>query len=123
MLDVFHGCFGPFSLFLLNEDGLIFAVNGDSSNHFTPLRGFVLGYSTKQILDSFSPTQKVSTWQHAYINKEFTFNQPHTLLNKERPENRGLKCILLLQILGLFCIFVIVLVASVLKNAKSVGKH
>ncbi|XP_038162869.1 peptidyl-glycine alpha-amidating monooxygenase B [Cyprinodon tularosa] len=49
------------------EDGLIFAVNGDSSNHFTPLRGFVLGYSTKQILDSFSPTQKEFKMPHDIV--------------------------------------------------------
>ncbi|XP_015251692.1 PREDICTED: peptidyl-glycine alpha-amidating monooxygenase [Cyprinodon variegatus] len=49
------------------EDGLIFAVNGDSSHHFTPLRGFVLGYSTKQILDSFSPTQKEFKMPHDIV--------------------------------------------------------
>uniref|UniRef100_A0A3Q2CAI1 Peptidylglycine alpha-amidating monooxygenase n=1 Tax=Cyprinodon variegatus TaxID=28743 RepID=A0A3Q2CAI1_CYPVA len=54
-------------VFAIAYNGLIFAVNGDSSHHFTPLRGFVLGYSTKQILDSFSPTQKEFKMPHDIV--------------------------------------------------------
>uniref|UniRef100_A0A3Q2PCU6 Peptidylglycine alpha-amidating monooxygenase n=1 Tax=Fundulus heteroclitus TaxID=8078 RepID=A0A3Q2PCU6_FUNHE len=49
------------------EDGLIFAVNGDSPYHSAPLRGFVLDYSTKQIRDSFSPTQKEFKMPHDIV--------------------------------------------------------
>ncbi|XP_007572806.2 peptidyl-glycine alpha-amidating monooxygenase-like [Poecilia formosa] len=48
-------------------NGLIFAVNGDSPYHSAPLRGFVLDYSTKQILDSFSPTQKEFKMPHDIV--------------------------------------------------------
>ncbi|KAK5607474.1 hypothetical protein CRENBAI_021222 [Crenichthys baileyi] len=48
-------------------DGLIFAVNGDSPYHSAPLRGFVLDYSTKQILDSFSPTEKEFKMPHDIV--------------------------------------------------------
>ncbi|XP_029566285.1 peptidyl-glycine alpha-amidating monooxygenase B isoform X2 [Salmo trutta] len=36
--------------------GLIYAVNGESTyGHSAPLKGFVINYSTKEILDDFSP--------------------------------------------------------------------
>uniref|UniRef100_A0A4W6EIZ1 Peptidylglycine alpha-amidating monooxygenase n=1 Tax=Lates calcarifer TaxID=8187 RepID=A0A4W6EIZ1_LATCA len=40
------------------EDGLIFAVNGESPYRSAPLRGFVINYSTKDILDTFSPKKE-----------------------------------------------------------------
>lgn len=48
-------------VFLLCEDGLIFAVNGESLSRPVPIRGFVIDYSTKDILDTFSPNKKVKT--------------------------------------------------------------
>lgn len=42
-------------------DGLIFAVNGESLSRPVPIRGFVIDYSTKDILDTFSPNKKVKT--------------------------------------------------------------
>ncbi|KAJ8007447.1 hypothetical protein DPEC_G00117600 [Dallia pectoralis] len=39
--------------------GVIYAVNGESAfGHSAPLKGFVINYSTKEILDSFSPENK-----------------------------------------------------------------
>uniref|UniRef100_A0AAQ5Z936 Peptidylglycine alpha-amidating monooxygenase n=1 Tax=Amphiprion ocellaris TaxID=80972 RepID=A0AAQ5Z936_AMPOC len=38
--------------------GLIFAVNGESPFRSAPLKGFVINYSTKDILDTFSPNKK-----------------------------------------------------------------
>uniref|UniRef100_A0A3B5MBW2 Uncharacterized protein n=1 Tax=Xiphophorus couchianus TaxID=32473 RepID=A0A3B5MBW2_9TELE len=54
-------------VFAITYNGLIFAVNGDSPYHSAPLRGFVLDYSTKQILDSFSPTQKEFKMPHDIV--------------------------------------------------------
>lgn len=48
-------------------NGLIFAVNGESPYHYAPLRGFVLDYSTKQILDSFSPSQEGFKMPHDIV--------------------------------------------------------
>ncbi|XP_029025578.2 peptidyl-glycine alpha-amidating monooxygenase B isoform X3 [Betta splendens] len=45
-------------------DGLIFAVNGNSLYHTAPLRGFVINYSTKDILDTFSPETKEFKMPH-----------------------------------------------------------
>ncbi|XP_078811748.1 peptidyl-glycine alpha-amidating monooxygenase B isoform X1 [Oryzias latipes] len=39
-------------------DGLIYAVNGDSPYHSAPLRGFVINYTSREILDTFSPKRK-----------------------------------------------------------------
>ncbi|XP_041815917.1 peptidyl-glycine alpha-amidating monooxygenase [Chelmon rostratus] len=48
-------------------DGLIFAVNGDSPYHSAPLRGFVINYSTKDILDTFNPEKKEFKMPHDII--------------------------------------------------------
>uniref|UniRef100_A0A667Z4Z3 Peptidylglycine alpha-amidating monooxygenase n=1 Tax=Myripristis murdjan TaxID=586833 RepID=A0A667Z4Z3_9TELE len=45
--------------------GLIFAVNGESPyGHSAPLRGFVINYSTQEIVDSFSPEKKIEVLLH-----------------------------------------------------------
>ncbi|XP_028273447.1 peptidyl-glycine alpha-amidating monooxygenase B isoform X2 [Parambassis ranga] len=48
-------------------DGLIFAVNGESLYGSTPLRGFVINYSTKEILDTFSPNKKEFKMPHDIV--------------------------------------------------------
>ncbi|KAM9735351.1 peptidyl-glycine alpha-amidating monooxygenase B isoform 2-T2 [Menidia menidia] len=48
-------------------DGLIFAVNGESPYHSDPLRGFVIDYSTKEILDTFSPNKKGFKMPHDIV--------------------------------------------------------
>ncbi|XP_040915603.1 peptidyl-glycine alpha-amidating monooxygenase isoform X2 [Toxotes jaculatrix] len=48
-------------------DGLIFAVNGESPYHSAPLRGFVINYSTKDILDTFSPKKKEFKMPHDIV--------------------------------------------------------
>uniref|UniRef100_A0A669DUL9 Peptidylglycine alpha-amidating monooxygenase n=1 Tax=Oreochromis niloticus TaxID=8128 RepID=A0A669DUL9_ORENI len=45
-------------------DGLIFAVNGESLSRPVPIRGFVIDYSTKDILDTFSPNKKEFKMPH-----------------------------------------------------------
>ncbi|XP_039904663.1 peptidyl-glycine alpha-amidating monooxygenase isoform X1 [Simochromis diagramma] len=45
-------------------DGLIFAVNGESLSRPVPIRGFVIDYSTKDILDNFSPNKKEFKMPH-----------------------------------------------------------
>ncbi|XP_076613674.1 peptidyl-glycine alpha-amidating monooxygenase A isoform X2 [Chaetodon auriga] len=47
--------------------GLIFAVNGDSPYHSAPLRGFVINYSTKDILDTFNPEKKEFKMPHDIV--------------------------------------------------------
>ncbi|XP_026195851.1 peptidyl-glycine alpha-amidating monooxygenase A [Anabas testudineus] len=47
--------------------GLIFAVNGDSLHHSAPPRGFVISYSTKAILDTFSPSTKEFKMPHDIV--------------------------------------------------------
>uniref|UniRef100_A0A3B4Z4W3 Peptidylglycine alpha-amidating monooxygenase n=1 Tax=Seriola lalandi dorsalis TaxID=1841481 RepID=A0A3B4Z4W3_SERLL len=47
--------------------GLIFAVNGESPYHSAPLRGFVINYSTKDILDTFSPNKKEFKMPHDIV--------------------------------------------------------
>uniref|UniRef100_A0A665TP87 Peptidylglycine alpha-amidating monooxygenase n=1 Tax=Echeneis naucrates TaxID=173247 RepID=A0A665TP87_ECHNA len=49
-------------------DGLLFAVNGDSPYHSAPIRGFIINYSSKDILDTFSPNKKVDTLTYADIH-------------------------------------------------------
>ncbi|GAA6227220.1 peptidyl-glycine alpha-amidating monooxygenase isoform X3 [Lates japonicus] len=49
------------------EDGLIFAVNGESPYRSAPLRGFVINYSTKDILDTFSPKKKEFKMPHDIV--------------------------------------------------------
>ncbi|KAM4528176.1 peptidyl-glycine alpha-amidating monooxygenase B isoform 1-T1 [Odontesthes bonariensis] len=48
-------------------DGLIFAVNGESPYRSAPLRGFVINYSTKEILDTFSPNKKEFKMPHDIV--------------------------------------------------------
>ncbi|KAM7393431.1 hypothetical protein PAMA_008197 [Pampus argenteus] len=49
-------------------DGIIFAVNGKSLyDHSTPLRGFAINYSTKDILDTFSPEKKEFKMPHDIV--------------------------------------------------------
>ncbi|XP_034566304.1 peptidyl-glycine alpha-amidating monooxygenase B isoform X4 [Notolabrus celidotus] len=47
--------------------GLIFAVNGESFSSLTPVRGFVINYSTKEILDTFSPEKKEFKMPHDIV--------------------------------------------------------
>ncbi|XP_029921092.1 peptidyl-glycine alpha-amidating monooxygenase isoform X2 [Myripristis murdjan] len=48
--------------------GLIFAVNGESPyGHSAPLRGFVINYSTQEIVDSFSPEKKKFKMPHDIV--------------------------------------------------------
>lgn len=48
-------------------NGLIFAVNGESPYSSPPLRGFVIDYSTTDILDTFSPEKKEFKMPHDII--------------------------------------------------------
>ncbi|KAM9338178.1 peptidyl-glycine alpha-amidating monooxygenase B [Symphorus nematophorus] len=48
-------------------EGLIFAVNGDSPYRSSPLRGFVINYSTKDILDTFYPEKKEFKMPHDIV--------------------------------------------------------
>ncbi|XP_070780965.1 peptidyl-glycine alpha-amidating monooxygenase [Enoplosus armatus] len=48
-------------------DGLIFAVNGESLYRSAPLRGFVIDYSTKDIVDTFSPEKKEFIMPHDIV--------------------------------------------------------
>lgn len=47
-------------LVCLCVDGLIFAVNGFSTDQSAPLKGFVINYSTKDILDTFNLEKMVN---------------------------------------------------------------
>uniref|UniRef100_A0A671VNU3 Peptidylglycine alpha-amidating monooxygenase n=1 Tax=Sparus aurata TaxID=8175 RepID=A0A671VNU3_SPAAU len=51
-------------VFAITYNGLIFAVNGDSPYYSAPLRGFVIDYSTKDILDTFNPEKKEFKMPH-----------------------------------------------------------
>lgn len=59
-------------------DDLIYAVNGESLYRSTPLKGFVISYSTKRILDTFSPNKKVN---NTSFNTVVSLNWPKTALN------------------------------------------
>nr|XP_046231091.1 peptidyl-glycine alpha-amidating monooxygenase B [Scatophagus argus]XP_046231092.1 peptidyl-glycine alpha-amidating monooxygenase B [Scatophagus argus]XP_046231093.1 peptidyl-glycine alpha-amidating monooxygenase B [Scatophagus argus]XP_046231094.1 peptidyl-glycine alpha-amidating monooxygenase B [Scatophagus argus]XP_046231095.1 peptidyl-glycine alpha-amidating monooxygenase B [Scatophagus argus] len=48
-------------------DGLIFAVNGVSPYRSAPVRGFVINYSTKDILDTFSPEKTEFKMPHDIV--------------------------------------------------------
>ncbi|XP_068609284.1 peptidyl-glycine alpha-amidating monooxygenase B [Brachionichthys hirsutus] len=48
-------------------DGVIFAVNGMSPDRSAPLRGFVINYSTKDILDTFYPEKKDFKMPHDVV--------------------------------------------------------
>uniref|UniRef100_A0A8C9XZJ4 Peptidylglycine alpha-amidating monooxygenase n=1 Tax=Sander lucioperca TaxID=283035 RepID=A0A8C9XZJ4_SANLU len=48
-------------------DGLIFAVNGESPYRSAPLRGFVIDYSTMDILDTFNPEKKEFKMPHDIV--------------------------------------------------------
>ncbi|KAI4816299.1 hypothetical protein KUCAC02_008629 [Chaenocephalus aceratus] len=50
-------------------DGLIFAVNGKSTFGSTPLRGFVIDYSTLDILDIFKPEEKEFKMPHDMVER------------------------------------------------------
>ncbi|KAM6902478.1 peptidyl-glycine alpha-amidating monooxygenase B [Xenentodon cancila] len=47
--------------------GLIFAVNGESPYLSAPLRGFVINYSTKDILDTFIPNKQEFKMPHDIV--------------------------------------------------------
>ncbi|KAM9841338.1 peptidyl-glycine alpha-amidating monooxygenase B [Aulostomus maculatus] len=52
-------------------DGVIFAVNGNSLyDSTTPLRGFTINYSTKEILDVFSPEKEEFEIPHAIVETQ-----------------------------------------------------
>ncbi|XP_033503075.1 peptidyl-glycine alpha-amidating monooxygenase isoform X1 [Epinephelus lanceolatus] len=48
-------------------DGLIFAINGVSPYRSAPLRGFVINYSTTDILDTFSPEKTEFKMPHDIV--------------------------------------------------------
>ncbi|KAL7376598.1 hypothetical protein ABVT39_011546 [Epinephelus coioides] len=48
-------------------DGLIFAVNGVSPYRSAPLRGFIINYSTTDILDTFSPEKTEFKMPHDIV--------------------------------------------------------
>ncbi|KAI9547210.1 hypothetical protein NQZ68_020031, partial [Dissostichus eleginoides] len=50
-------------------DGLIFAVNGESPFGSAPLRGFVIDYSTLDILDIFKPEAKEFKMPHDMVER------------------------------------------------------
>ncbi|XP_033976120.1 peptidyl-glycine alpha-amidating monooxygenase isoform X2 [Trematomus bernacchii] len=50
-------------------DGLIFAVNGESPFGSAPLRGFVIDYSTLDILDIFKPEEKEFKMPHDMVER------------------------------------------------------
>uniref|UniRef100_UPI003AACF3F8 peptidyl-glycine alpha-amidating monooxygenase B n=1 Tax=Centroberyx gerrardi TaxID=166262 RepID=UPI003AACF3F8 len=52
--------------------GLIYAVNGESPyGHSAPLRGFIIDYSTKDIVDTFSPEKQKFKMPHdIVVNKD-----------------------------------------------------
>uniref|UniRef100_A0A3P8WQG2 Peptidylglycine alpha-amidating monooxygenase n=1 Tax=Cynoglossus semilaevis TaxID=244447 RepID=A0A3P8WQG2_CYNSE len=62
------------SVFAINYspagDGLIFAVNGQSSYLSIPLKGFVINYSTKDILDTFAPNTEDFVMPHDIVETQ-----------------------------------------------------
>uniref|UniRef100_A0AAQ5ZD54 Peptidylglycine alpha-amidating monooxygenase n=1 Tax=Amphiprion ocellaris TaxID=80972 RepID=A0AAQ5ZD54_AMPOC len=54
-------------VFAITYSGLIFAVNGESPFRSAPLKGFVINYSTKDILDTFSPNKKDFKMPHDIV--------------------------------------------------------
>ncbi|XP_060890201.1 peptidyl-glycine alpha-amidating monooxygenase isoform X2 [Labrus mixtus] len=48
-------------------DGVIFAVNGESLFSSAPLRGFLIDYTTKEIIDTFQPEQKDFKMPHDIV--------------------------------------------------------
>lgn len=73
-LELFFGCLSiylkPFCFVLLG--GLIYAVNGESAYGQSALpQGFVISYSTKEILDYFSPDTQVGYFIYFSIMVEF----------------------------------------------------
>uniref|UniRef100_A0A667ZLF8 Peptidylglycine alpha-amidating monooxygenase n=1 Tax=Myripristis murdjan TaxID=586833 RepID=A0A667ZLF8_9TELE len=55
-------------VYAVSYSGLIFAVNGESPyGHSAPLRGFVINYSTQEIVDSFSPEKKKFKMPHDIV--------------------------------------------------------
>uniref|UniRef100_A0A665TPB0 Peptidylglycine alpha-amidating monooxygenase n=1 Tax=Echeneis naucrates TaxID=173247 RepID=A0A665TPB0_ECHNA len=71
-------------------DGLLFAVNGDSPYHSAPIRGFIINYSSKDILDTFSPNKKVDTLTYADIHHYQICRQSMwSLLSTEEEEKKS----------------------------------
>uniref|UniRef100_A0A3Q4BBV5 Copper type II ascorbate-dependent monooxygenase C-terminal domain-containing protein n=1 Tax=Mola mola TaxID=94237 RepID=A0A3Q4BBV5_MOLML len=54
-------------VFAITYNGLIFAVNGVSLDYSAPLRGFVINYSTKDILDTFTSEKKEFKMPHDIV--------------------------------------------------------
>uniref|UniRef100_A0A665WWH6 Peptidylglycine alpha-amidating monooxygenase n=1 Tax=Echeneis naucrates TaxID=173247 RepID=A0A665WWH6_ECHNA len=54
-------------VFAITYNGLLFAVNGDSPYHSAPIRGFIINYSSKDILDTFSPNKKEFKMPHDIV--------------------------------------------------------
>lgn len=82
------------------QDGLIYAVNGESTyGRAAPLQGFVLNYSTKEILDSFSPdTQEfklphdiVVTSDGSCFVGDAASNSVMKFVQSEKAEHRSVK--------------------------------
>lgn len=82
------------------QDGLIYAVNGESLyGRAAPLQGFVLNYSTKEILDSFSPdTQEfklphdiVVTSDGSCFVGDVASNSVKKFVQSEKAEHRSVK--------------------------------
>uniref|UniRef100_A0A3Q3G8K6 Peptidylglycine alpha-amidating monooxygenase n=1 Tax=Labrus bergylta TaxID=56723 RepID=A0A3Q3G8K6_9LABR len=54
-------------VFAITYNGVIFAVNGESLFSSAPLRGFVIDYTTKEIIDTFQPEQKDFKMPHDIV--------------------------------------------------------
>uniref|UniRef100_A0A8C2WW94 Peptidylglycine alpha-amidating monooxygenase n=1 Tax=Cyclopterus lumpus TaxID=8103 RepID=A0A8C2WW94_CYCLU len=54
-------------VFAIAYNGFIFAVNGESPYRSTPLRGFVIDYSTMDIVDTFNPEKKEFKMPHDIV--------------------------------------------------------
>uniref|UniRef100_A0A672HGC9 Peptidylglycine alpha-amidating monooxygenase n=1 Tax=Salarias fasciatus TaxID=181472 RepID=A0A672HGC9_SALFA len=54
-------------VFAITYSGLIFAVNGGSLFPSGPVKGFVIDYSTKEILDTFSPDEENFQMPHDIV--------------------------------------------------------
>ncbi|XP_051540968.1 peptidyl-glycine alpha-amidating monooxygenase B-like [Myxocyprinus asiaticus] len=92
--EVFAIAYAPF------QGGLIYAVNGETPfGQAVPLRGFVLNYSTKEILDSFSPeTQEfkmphdiVITSDGSVFVGDAASNSVMKFVQSEKAEHRSIK--------------------------------
>ena len=62
----------------LRAGGLIYAVNGESADgNSAPIRGFVIDYSSKDIVNVFRPVDQVYRRRHAY--KRHTHTRLHVV--------------------------------------------